>query len=184
MKIVILNVRIEEIVSDIETTKIWIRSSLELVIYYANELYTSITKDSWRRPPTKATSWCQFTSALGVKSPPSFSPPPLPYLLDCCFTSWLRWKETHDWLASLAVIGCLCMEAILGDTVFSIHFIGSVISCVYKIFAAMDLLYPTVHRGLNYRDRRWYCQKPMPPVKRYCVNHVGSQDWLQFIHSS
>ena len=72
----------------------------------------------------------------GVKSPPSFSPPPLPYLLECCFTSWLRWEETHDWLASLAVIGCLCMEAILGDTVFSIHFIGSVISCVYKIFGS------------------------------------------------
>ena len=43
-------------------------------------------------------------------------------------------EDTHDWLASLAVIGCLCMEAILGDTVFSIHFIGSVTSCVYKIF--------------------------------------------------
>ena len=48
----------------------------------------------------------------------------------------MRWEDTHDWLASLAVIGCLCMEAILGDTVFSIHFIGSVTSCVYKIFGA------------------------------------------------
>ena len=51
----------------------------------------------------------------------------------------VRWEDTHDWLASLAVIGCLCMEAILGDTVFSIHFIGSVISCVYKIFGVWHL---------------------------------------------
>ena len=55
---------------------------------------------------------------LRSQSPPSFSPPPLPYLLECCFTSWLRWEETNDWLASLAVIGCLCMEAILGDNRF------------------------------------------------------------------
>ena len=49
--------------------------------------------------------------------------------------------ETNDWLASLAVIGCLGMEAILGDTVFSIHFIGTVISCVDIIFVLLGVSY-------------------------------------------
>ena len=46
----------------------------------------------------------------------------------------LPWKR-DDWPASLAVIGCLCMEAILRDTDFPMHLIYRVISCVYKIFA-------------------------------------------------
>ena len=80
---------------------------------------------------------------LRSQSPLSFSPPPLPYLLECCFTSWLRWEETNDWLGSLAVIGCLCMEAILGDNRFFNTLIGSVLSCVYKIFGV------TLHPGLS-----------------------------------